>query len=87
MKDPTIASDSASLWSSEYRTGLLFGMLTGKCRIKSLLFTLVRAFEFEPAVPEDGIGFSASAVRRPNVIAEPEAGNQLPLIVRPYVAS
>ncbi|KAJ7323558.1 cytochrome P450 [Mycena albidolilacea] len=52
--------------------------------IKSLLFTLLRAFEFESAVPEDMIGFSAIPVRRPKVITEPEVGNQLPLIVRPY---
>ncbi|KAJ6529848.1 cytochrome P450 [Mycena capillaripes] len=55
--------------------------------IKSLLFTLVRAFEFEAAVPEGGIGFSATPVSRPNVLAEPEGGNQLPLIVRPFLAS
>ncbi|KAJ7826273.1 cytochrome P450 [Mycena olivaceomarginata] len=53
--------------------------------IKSLLFTLLRAFEFEPAVPEDMIGFSATPVRRPKVITEPEVGNQLPLIVRPSI--
>ncbi|KAJ7627748.1 cytochrome P450 monooxygenase [Mycena polygramma] len=55
--------------------------------IKSLLFTLLRAFEFEPAVPEGGIGFSITPVMRPKVLSEPEGGNQLPLIVRPYVRS
>ncbi|KAF7367887.1 hypothetical protein MSAN_00853400 [Mycena sanguinolenta] len=53
--------------------------------IKSILFTLVRAFEFEPAVPEDAIGFSPTPVRRPKVTTEPNGGNQLPLIVRPFL--
>ncbi|KAJ7866939.1 cytochrome P450 [Mycena olivaceomarginata] len=53
--------------------------------MKSLLFALVRAFEFEPAVPTGGITFSLTPVMRPRVLAEPEGGNQLPLIVRPYV--
>ncbi|KAJ6505338.1 cytochrome P450 [Mycena sanguinolenta] len=53
--------------------------------IKSILFTLVRAFEFEPAVPEDAIAFSPTPVRRPKVITEPDGGNQLPLIVKPYL--
>ncbi|KAJ6453867.1 cytochrome P450 [Mycena vitilis] len=55
--------------------------------IKSLLFTLLCEFEFEPAVPEGGIGFSITPVMRPKVLSEPEGGNQLPLIVRPYVRS
>lgn len=56
-------------------------------RMKSLLFALVRAFEFEPAVPTGGIAFSLTPVMRPRVLAEPEGGNQLPLIVRPYVTT
>ncbi|KAJ7897833.1 cytochrome P450 [Mycena leptocephala] len=55
--------------------------------IKSLLFTLLRAFEFEAALPEREIGFTATTVMRPKVLSEPEAGNQLPLIVRPYPTS
>ncbi|KAJ7839483.1 cytochrome P450 [Mycena leptocephala] len=88
---PDAASAVPSVWANllTFLAGPhnCIGFRFSLVEIKSLLFTLVRAFEFEPAVPEDGIGFSASAVRRPNVIAEPEAGNQLPLIVRPYVAS
>jgi hypothetical protein len=61
--------------------------LTWVYRIKSLLFILLRAFEFETAVPEGGIEFSVTPVLRPQVVDEPNAGNQLPLIVRPYLAS
>ncbi|KAJ7606317.1 cytochrome P450 [Mycena rosella] len=55
--------------------------------MKSLLFALIRAFEFEMAVPEGGIGFTTTPVLRPTVLSEPEKGSQLPLIVRPYLAS
>ncbi|KAJ7925637.1 cytochrome P450, partial [Mycena leptocephala] len=51
--------------------------------IKSLLFILLRAFEFETAVPQGGIEFSVTPVLCPQVVDEPDAGNQLPLIVRP----
>ncbi|KAJ8096179.1 hypothetical protein PM082_000087 [Marasmius tenuissimus] len=50
--------------------------------IKVLLFTLLRAFEFDLAVPEDDIlikrGF---AVHRPSVRGK--EGNQLPVIIKP----
>ncbi|KAJ6619284.1 cytochrome P450 [Mycena sp. CBHHK59/15] len=52
--------------------------------MKALLFTLVRAFEFERAVPEGGIGRTATPVQRPVVLSEVEKGSQMPLIVRPY---
>ncbi|KAF8190224.1 cytochrome P450 [Mycena galopus ATCC 62051] len=54
--------------------------------IKALLFTLVRAFEFELAVPLAEIGKKGTAiVTRPIVLTDPAAGNQLPLLVRPVV--
>ncbi|KAJ7785145.1 cytochrome P450 [Mycena maculata] len=50
---------------------------------KALLFTLVRTFEFELAVPVEDIGRKPTAiVQRPTVRSEPAAGNQLPLRVR-----
>ncbi|KAJ7480942.1 cytochrome P450 [Mycena latifolia] len=52
--------------------------------MKALLFTLVRAFEFEPAVPKGGIGPSASVLQRPVVLADAGKGSQLPLIVKPF---
>ncbi|KAK7040254.1 hypothetical protein VNI00_009720 [Paramarasmius palmivorus] len=49
--------------------------------MKALLFTLVRAFEFELAVPrEDVLIKKASLVQRPEVRGK---GNQLPLIIKP----
>jgi hypothetical protein len=53
--------------------------------MKALLFTLVRAFEFELAVPASDLGRKTSVVQRPLVKSEPEAGNQLPLLVKRYV--
>ncbi|KAJ7480948.1 cytochrome P450 [Mycena latifolia] len=51
---------------------------------KALLFTLIRAFEFEPAVPKGGIGPTSSLLRRPMVLAEKGKGSQLPLIVKGF---
>jgi len=51
--------------------------------MKALLFTLIRAFEFEPAVPKGGIGpVSAGMTQRPAVLAEKEKGSTLPLVVK-----
>ncbi|KAJ7253334.1 cytochrome P450 [Mycena haematopus] len=44
-------------------------------RMKALLFTLVRAFEFELAVP------------RPIIRSDPQAGNQMPLLIKPHIRS
>ncbi|KAJ7262670.1 cytochrome P450 [Mycena haematopus] len=55
--------------------------------MKALLFTLVRAFEFELAVPAADIEKKTSVVLRPIVKSEREAGNQMPLIVKPYIRS
>ncbi|KAJ7782192.1 cytochrome P450 [Mycena olivaceomarginata] len=54
-------------------------------QMKALLFTLVRAFEFELAVPAADIGRKISIVQRPMVRSEPGAGAQMPLLVKPYV--
>ncbi|KAF7341386.1 Cytochrome P450 [Mycena venus] len=52
--------------------------------MKALLFTLVREFEFEPAVPKGGIGpVAAGIMQRPSVLTGGK-GSGLPLIVRPY---
>ncbi|KAJ6558119.1 cytochrome P450 monooxygenase [Mycena capillaripes] len=55
--------------------------------MKALLFTLVRAFEFELAVPASDIEKKAAVVQRPIVRSEREAGNQMPLIIKPYIPS
>ncbi|KAJ7662429.1 cytochrome P450 [Mycena rosella] len=52
--------------------------------MKALLFTLVRSFEFELAVPITDIGKRpVGVVQKPFLIGDPDAGNQLPLLVRP----
>ncbi|EAU81974.2 cytochrome P450 [Coprinopsis cinerea okayama7 len=50
---------------------------------KAILFTLLRAFEFELAVPVEDIGQKATIVQRPILRSDPKAGNQLPLYIRP----
>jgi len=52
--------------------------------MKALLFTLIRAFEFELAVPAKDIIAKQSVVQRPIVTSEMEYGNQMPLLVKPY---
>lgn len=55
--------------------------------MKALLFTLVRAFEFELAVPVTEVIKRSTIVQRPLIRSEMEKGNQMPLLVRPYRAS
>ena len=53
-------------------------------RLKALLFALVRAFEFELAVPREDIVPMGLLVQRPTVRTEPDKGAQLPMLIRPY---
>jgi hypothetical protein len=53
-------------------------------RMKALLFTLIRAFEFELAVPAKDIRTKQTIVQRPIVTSEMEYGPQMPLLVKPY---
>ncbi|KAG2131029.1 cytochrome P450 [Suillus clintonianus] len=52
--------------------------------MKSLLFTLVRAFEFELAVPASDVGKRSTIVQRPFLRSDPDSKNQLPLLIKPY---
>ncbi|CAA7271444.1 unnamed protein product [Cyclocybe aegerita] len=52
---------------------------------KALLFTLVRAFVFELAVPAEDIGKKSDVVQRPALKSDPEAGNQMPLRLTPVI--
>ena len=55
-------------------------------RIKALLFALVRAFEFELAVPAQDIAATTTKIiQRPHVTTEPQKGSQLPLFIKPYI--
>ena len=53
-------------------------------RMKALLFALVRAFEFELAVPAEDLIKRTGVVQRPLVRTEMSKGTQLPLIVKAY---
>ena len=55
--------------------------------MKALLFMLVRSFEYELAVPVDDIIKRSGIVQRPLLKSQMEKGNQMPLIVKPYVPS
>ncbi|KAJ7473689.1 cytochrome P450 monooxygenase [Mycena galericulata] len=53
--------------------------------IKVLLFTLIRAFEFEPALQKGGIvAKTAGLIQRPTVVGDKTKGSSLPMIVRAY---
>uniref|UniRef100_A0A8H7Y1G3 Cytochrome P450 n=1 Tax=Psilocybe cubensis TaxID=181762 RepID=A0A8H7Y1G3_PSICU len=51
--------------------------------MKALLFTLLRAFEFELGVPKEDIMKKSSLVDRPLLKSDVAAGNQMPLILKP----
>ncbi|KAH9483655.1 Cytochrome P450 monooxygenase 169 [Psilocybe cubensis] len=51
--------------------------------MKALLFTLIRAFEFELGVPKEDIIKKTSLVQRPLLKSDMAAGNQMPLILKP----
>lgn len=53
--------------------------------MKALIFTLVRAFEFELAVPANDIRKRSEMTQRPIVKSEIEKGNQMPLLVKRHV--
>ncbi|KAF9803876.1 hypothetical protein IEO21_09549 [Rhodonia placenta] len=52
--------------------------------MKALIFTLVRAFEFEMAVPVEDITKKIGLVQRPFVRSEMEKGTQMPLVIKPH---
>ncbi|OCH90693.1 cytochrome P450 [Obba rivulosa] len=51
---------------------------------KALIFSLVRAFEFELAVPPEDIKKKSQVAQRPIVKSEMETGNQMPLRLKRY---
>ncbi|KAI8972447.1 cytochrome P450 [Trametes punicea] len=52
--------------------------------MKALIFTLVRAFEFELAVPAEDIKKKTNVVQQPMLRSAPQAGSQMPLLLRRY---
>ncbi|TFK67144.1 cytochrome P450 [Pluteus cervinus] len=55
--------------------------------MKALLFTLVRSFEFELAVPAEDVVKRSRVVQRPLLKSDPEGGHQLPMLIRPVSQS
>lgn len=56
--------------------------------MKALLFVLIRAFEFQLAVPPAKITSSVrTMIQRPVVCDEVEKHSQLPMLVKRYVGS
>lgn len=53
--------------------------------MKALLFTLIRSFEFELALPKEAIVKLQGVVDRPFLRAEREKGAMLPMKVKNYV--
>ncbi|KAF7297536.1 hypothetical protein MIND_00987800 [Mycena indigotica] len=52
--------------------------------LKAILFTLLRAFEFSPAVPEGEIGpLVAGVLQHPGLLTNKEQGSGLPLVLTP----
>jgi cytochrome P450 len=88
-KIPDSASAIPSVWANllsffagpHHCIGFRFSL----AELKALLFILIRAFEFEPAVPKGGIGPTTGLLQRPRVLAE-NNGSGLPLIVKLYNA-
>ncbi|KAI0767221.1 cytochrome P450 [Fomes fomentarius] len=52
--------------------------------MKAIIYTLVRAFEFELAVPADDVQKKSAVVQRPILKSDPEGGSQMPLLIKPY---
>ncbi len=55
--------------------------------MKALLFTLIRAFDFELAVPHEDIVGKSEIVTRPILNTDPNNANQLPVIIRSTLLS
>ncbi|KAH0835840.1 cytochrome P450 [Lanmaoa asiatica] len=53
-------------------------------RMKVMLFMLIRAFEFELAVPASDIGKRTGSVLHPFLRSDPKREQQLPLLLKPY---
>ncbi|KAH9838261.1 cytochrome P450 [Rhodofomes roseus] len=52
--------------------------------MKALIFTLIRAFEFELAVPKEDVTRQNASVQRPILRSAMDKGSQLPMLLKPY---
>lgn len=56
-------------------------------RTKAALFTLIKSFIFEPAVLPQEVTTKMGLTQRPMLRGSPDAGGQLPLIIKPLIPS
>ncbi|KAH9894821.1 cytochrome P450 [Cubamyces lactineus] len=52
--------------------------------LKAILFSIIRGFEFEMAMPLEEYQIKTAQLQRPSIRSAPEKGWQLPLLVKPY---
>ncbi|KAI0336186.1 cytochrome P450 [Cubamyces sp. BRFM 1775] len=85
---PKEAADVPGVWSNmmTFSGGprACIGFRFSIAELKALIFTLVRAFEFELACAPEDVTMVGMFTQRPAVSSEPAKGAQMPLIVRPY---
>ena len=56
------------------------------CRIKAVLYALVRRFEFLPTVPTDDVTWSnIPAIRKAYIKGREDKGPHMPLRIKPYL--
>ncbi|KAF8809593.1 cytochrome P450 [Phlegmacium glaucopus] len=87
---PDVATSVPGVWAniltfiggSRACIGYRFSLL----EIKTLLFTLVRAFEFDLAVSAKDMGTKSIGIQRPVLLTDPNNSNQMPLLVRPITS-
>ncbi|KAN0094981.1 Cytochrome P450 [Tylopilus felleus] len=85
---PEAASQIPGVWGNQLTflggPRACIGYRFSLVEMKALLFTLVRAFEFELAVPASEIGKRSVIVQRPVLLSDPDRKAQLPMLFKPY---
>ncbi|KAJ7777801.1 cytochrome P450 [Mycena olivaceomarginata] len=91
-RSPALSTSIPGLWS-QMLTFLggpraCIGFRFPLVELKALMFTLVRALEFELAVPAADIGrLAMTIVQQPVVRSDLAAGTQMPILIRPFTQS
>ncbi|KAF8838981.1 cytochrome P450 [Paxillus ammoniavirescens] len=83
---PKAVSDSSGIWGQmlTFLGGPRACIALGLRPMKALLFALVRAFKFEPAVAASQIGKKSTPLQHPIIRGDPTNKAQLPLLVKRY---
>lgn len=88
LSPPQASSAIPGVWSNQMTflggPRACIGYRFSLVEMKALIFVLIRAFTFELAVPANEIIKKASIVQRPLLKSNPEAGNVLPMLIKPY---